>query len=104
MVEGVHKGYTRELNIAGVGYRAQAQGQKLVLNVGYSHPIEYELPAGVDVEVTDGTKIKVSGSDKQQVGQAGARIRAFAPAEPYKGKGISYRNEQVRRKVGKTVA
>jgi large subunit ribosomal protein L6 len=104
MVEGVDKGYTKQLEIQGVGYRAQMQGQQLVLSVGYSHPIEFNIPDGVTVEVKDNTKLSVTGYDKQMVGQVSAQIRAFAPAEPYKGKGIKYSDEQVRRKVGKTVA
>lgn len=104
MIQGVHEGFSRELEISGVGYRAQIQGRNLVMNLGFSHPIEYEPPQGVQVEVTDNVKIKVSGIDKQQVGLASARIRGFCKAEPYKGKGIKYKGEQIRRKVGKTVA
>ena len=104
MVKGVTEGYVRDLEIQGVGYRAQAQGQKLVLNVGYSHPIEFPVPAGIKVEVADGTKLKVSGIDKHLVGEVSAQIRAFHKAEPYKGKGIRYVGEYVRRKAGKTVA
>jgi large subunit ribosomal protein L6 len=104
MFEGVSKGYTRELEIQGVGYRAQTQGRQLVLNVGYSHPISFDAPEGITIEVKDNTKLSVSGADKQMVGQVSSRIRSFAPAEPYKGKGIRYLGEQVRRKSGKTVA
>jgi len=104
MVTGVHEGYTKDLEIHGVGFRAQIQGRELVLSVGFSHPIEYTVPEGITVNVPDGTTINISGSDKQLVGQVGARIRAFCPPEPYKGKGIRFKGEHVRRKVGKTVA
>lgn len=104
MVKGVNEGYRRELVIQGVGYRAQMQGRKLIMTLGFSHPIEFEAPDGVDIEVKDNVNITVSGADKQQVGLASARIRGYCPAEPYKGKGIKYRDEYVRRKVGKTVA
>ncbi len=104
MIEGVSSGYVTELEIQGVGYRATLQSGKLVMNVGFSHPIEYTAPAGVNVEVKDNTKVVVSGINKQQVGLAAARIRAFSKAEPYKGKGIRYKGEHVRRKAGKTVA
>lgn len=104
MVEGVVNGYSRDLEINGVGFRATASGRELTMTLGFSSPVEYEAPEGVTIEVTDGTKIKVSGSDKQKVGQAAARIRAFCPAEPYKGKGVQYKGERIRRKVGKTVA
>ncbi len=104
MIEGVSKGYSRALEIQGVGFRAQAQGQKLTLSLGYSHPIDYELPASIQVKVQDGTQIEISGPDKQLVGQVSARIRSFYPAEPYKGKGVRYKDEYVRRKAGKAVA
>jgi len=104
MVEGVLKGYTRDLEIQGVGFRAQLAGTELTMNVGYSHPIVYSVPEGITLTVADGTQIKVSGVDKQLVGQVSARIRAFCPPEPYKGKGIRYKHERVRRKAGKTVA
>lgn len=104
MVEGVHKGFEKNLEIEGVGYRCALQGSTLVLQVGFSHAIEFSVPEGVKIEVADNTKIKVSGTDKQKVGDAAARIRAFQPAEPYKGKGIKYQGEQIRRKAGKTVA
>ncbi|MCK5849446.1 MAG: 50S ribosomal protein L6 [Kiritimatiellae bacterium] len=104
MIEGVSKGYSKDLEIQGVGFRAEIQGQKLVLTVGYSSPIEYEVPDDVKVEVAGATALKVSGADKQKVGAVAARIRAFCKAEPYKGKGIRYKGEHVRRKVGKTVA
>ena len=104
MVEGVSKGFERELEIEGVGYRAQVQGRTLVLNVGLSHPVEYPIPEGITIEAADPTRIKVTGTSKQLVGLVSSRIRAFAPAEPYKGKGIKYKGEYIRRKVGKAVA
>jgi large subunit ribosomal protein L6 len=104
MAEGVTKGYSRDLEIQGVGFKASLSGRQLTLNVGYSHPVDYTVPDGVTVEVVDGTQIKVSGIDKQLVGQVSARIRSFRPPEPYKGKGVRYKDERVRRKAGKTVA
>lgn len=104
MVDGVARGFSRALEIQGVGYRAQVQGRMLVMNLGYSHAIEFEVPEGVTVTAADATHLTVSGTDKQQVGDVSARIRGFAPAEPYKGKGVRYKDEQVRRKAGKTVA
>ena len=104
MLVGVKDGYSRELEIQGVGFKANVAGNKLTLNVGYSHPVEYVVPAGIAVAVTDNTQIKVSGIDKQLVGQVSARIRSFRPPEPYKGKGVRYKDERVRRKAGKTVA
>ena len=104
MVEGVKDGYSRELEIQGVGFKASIAGNKLTLNVGYSHPVEYVVPEGIKVDVADGTTLKVSGIDKQLVGQVSARIRSFRPPEPYKGKGVRYKDERVRRKAGKTVA
>jgi large subunit ribosomal protein L6 len=105
MVEGVHKGFTRELEIQGVGYRAQVQGTKFVAQLGYSHEVVFEAPEGVQVAVSkDGTGVTVSGPSKQLVGQVAAQIRSFFPAEPYKGKGVRYKGEYVRRKAGKTVA
>ena len=104
MVRGVHEGYVKELDIEGVGFKAQAQGQKLVMNIGYSHPIEYPVPAGLKLEVADGVHIKISGCDKHLVGEVSSQIRNFYRAEPYKGKGIRYKGEHVRRKAGKTVA
>ena len=102
MVVGVTSGYQKNLDIVGVGYRAQMQGTKLVLNVGYSHPVEFEAPAGITFEVPNPNRISVLGISKQQVGQMAADIRKVRPPEPYKGKGIKYENEFVRRKVGKT--
>ena len=104
MTEGVTKGYTRELEIHGVGFKAAIDGTTLTMNVGFSHPVEYTIPEGITVAVADNTKIKVSGIDKQMVGQVSARIRSFRPPEPYKGKGVRYKDERVRRKAGKTVA
>ena len=104
MLVGIKDGYSRELEIQGVGFKASIAGNKLTMNVGYSHPVEYIVPDGIAVAVTDGTQIKVSGIDKQLVGQVSARIRSFRPPEPYKGKGVRYKDERVRRKAGKTVA
>lgn len=104
MVVGLKDGYSRDLEIQGVGFKASMAGNKLTMNVGYSHPVEYVVPEGVSVTVVDGTQLKVSGIDKQLVGQVSARIRSFRPPEPYKGKGVRYKNERVRRKAGKTVA
>ena len=104
MVVGLKNGYSRELEIQGVGFKANMAGNKLTMNVGYSHPVEYVVPEGVAVTVVDGTQLKVSGIDKQLVGQVSARIRSFRPPEPYKGKGVRYKDERVRRKAGKTVA
>lgn len=100
MVVGVSEGYTKVLEVNGVGYRAQKQGKTLVLNLGYSHPIEMQDPEGVETAV-DGNKITVSGIDKEKVGQFAAEIREKRPPEPYKGKGIKYADEFIRRKVGK---
>ncbi len=104
MVTGVHEGYVRELEIQGVGYRAQRQGSTLSLTLGFSHPVQFPIPEGVDIQTPDATTIRVSGCSKALVGDVAARIRGFYPAEPYKGKGIRYKGEQVRRKAGKTVA
>jgi large subunit ribosomal protein L6 len=101
MVEGVSQGFQRRLEIQGVGYRAQVQGRNLVLNVGYSKPVELEPPDGIQVAVENNTNVLVSGIDKEIVGNTAARIRAVRPPEPYKGKGIRYAGEAVRRKVGK---
>ncbi len=102
MVQGVTEGYRKELSIVGVGYRASLKGSTLELLVGFSHPVNIEQPEGVVIEVPEPTKIIVSGIDKEQVGQVAADIRAVKPPEPYKGKGIRYTNEQVRRKAGKS--
>ena len=102
MVEGVTDGFTRTLEIVGVGYRAEKKGRDITLNLGYSHTIEYKAADGVDLECPTPTSVVISGADKQKVGQAAAEIRSFRPPEPYKGKGIRYQGEQVRRKAGKT--
>ncbi|CAG9622206.1 50S ribosomal protein L6 [Sutcliffiella rhizosphaerae] len=102
MVEGVTKGFERGLELIGVGYRASKQGSKLVLNVGYSHPVEITPEQGIEVEVPSNTKIVVKGIDKERVGALAANIRDVRPPEPYKGKGIRYEGEHVRRKEGKT--
>lgn len=104
MITGVTAGFKKDLEIIGVGYRAQMQGSKLVLNLGYSNPVEYEAPAGVEVAVDGPTKLSVKGIDKQAVGQAAAIIRGFRSPEPYQGKGIRYAGEHVIRKAGKTGA
>ena len=104
MIEGVTKGYVRELVIEGTGFKAAVQGNKAILTLGFASPKEYSIPAGCTVSVTGDVNIKVEGIDKQQVGEAAARIRSYYPAEPYKGKGIRYKDEKVRRKEGKTVA
>ncbi|WP_010285080.1 50S ribosomal protein L6 [Bacillus timonensis] len=102
MVEGVSKGFERGLELIGVGYRAQKAGNKLVLNVGYSHPVEIVPETGVEIDVPSNTKIVVKGIDKERVGALAANIRGVRPPEPYKGKGIRYEGEFVRRKEGKT--
>ncbi len=104
MILGVQSGYVKELEIQGVGYKAQVQGKVLVLSLGFSHDVKYEIPEGIKVEVTGATDVKVSGHEKALVGLVASRIRSFAPAEPYKGKGVRYKGEQVRRKEGKAVA
>ena len=101
MVEGVTNGYEKRLEIQGVGYRAQLQGKKLVLALGYSHPVEMDAPEGIDFEVPAPTRIVVRGISKQVVGEVAANIRKQRPPEPYKGKGIRYEGEYVARKVGK---
>lgn len=101
MVRGVSEGFLRNLDIIGVGYGAELKGKKLILKLGYSHPVEYSAPDGVSIEVPEPTRIVVKGADKQLVGQVAADIRAFRPPEPYKGKGIRYHDEHVRRKAGK---
>ena len=102
MINGVNAEFKKELDIVGVGYRAQLQGNKLVLNMGYSHPVEMEAPAGITFEVPTPNKIIVKGIDKQLVGQVAANIRKVREPEPYKGKGIKYSTEVVRRKEGKS--
>jgi len=104
VVVGVSQGFERQLEIIGIGWRAQMQGKTLVMNLGFSHPVEYEPPAGVDISTDAPTKITVRGIDKQAVGQTAAIIRGFRPPEPYKGKGIRYVGEHVIRKAGKAGA
>jgi len=104
MVEGVTKGFERKLELVGVGYRAAMLGNSLNIALGYSHPIIYPVPRGIAIEVKDQTQITVSGMDKQQVGAVAAKIRSFRPPEPYKGKGVKYVEERIRRKAGKTGA
>lgn len=104
MVIGVSTGYEKTLDLVGVGYRASKQGNKLVLAIGYSHPVEIEPEKGLEIEVPAPTKIIVKGADKEKVGMLAANIRAYREPEPYKGKGIKYTDEVIRRKVGKTGA
>lgn len=104
MVQGVTEGFVKNLEINGVGFKAVLKGSTLDLALGYSHPILYPVPNGITVTVTDQTKVKVEGVDKQLVGEVAANIRSYYPAEPYKGKGVKYSDERVRRKEGKTVA
>ena len=102
MVEGVSKGFTRKLEIVGVGYRASVQGTKLVVSAGYSHPVEMVPPEGITFAVENNTNVFVSGADKELVGNEAAKVRAIRPPEPYKGKGIKYEGERILRKAGKT--
>lgn len=104
MIEGVTEGYKKELELVGIGYRAAMAGNKLTLNVGFSHPVEFDVEEGLTVEVPKATQIIISGNDKQRVGELASNIRATRKPEPYKGKGIRYKGEQVRRKEGKTAA
>ena len=104
MVDGVVKGFERRLELVGVGYRASLLGPNLNLALGFSHPIIYPVPKGIKVEVKDQTQVVVSGIDKQQVGAVAAKIRSFRPPEPYKGKGVKYAEERIRRKAGKAGA
>jgi large subunit ribosomal protein L6 len=101
LVEGVSKGFSQQLEIAGVGFRAAIQGKNLQLQLGYSHDVVYPIPPGIDIKCEKPTLILVSGSDKQKVGQVAAEIRGFRKPEPYKGKGIKYAEEKIRRKEGK---
>ena len=103
MVIGVSEGFSKELEIIGVGYQAQVQGSRLQLQLGFSHDIHFDMPNGIKVTATNRTEVKVEGIDKQLVGAVAAKIRSFRPPEPYKGKGIRYRGEYVRSKQGKTV-
>ena len=104
MVTGVSVGFEKKLQLVGVGYRAQAQGKSLNLNLGYSHPIDYPVPEGVSVETPSQTEVVIKGVNKQMVGQVAAKIRALRPPEPYKGKGVRYAGQHIRRKVGKAFA
>lgn len=104
MVEGVTKGFERKLELVGVGYRASLLGQNLNISLGYSHPIMFPVPTGIKIEVKDQTQLTVSGMDKQLVGAVAAKLRSFRPPEPYKGKGVKYLEERIRRKAGKTGA
>jgi large subunit ribosomal protein L6 len=101
MVAGVTTGFRKTLEIVGTGYRAQMEGQKLVLQLGFSHPVEFLPPAGITIKVDSPTKLTVSGPDKYLVGQVAANIRGYRPPEPYKGKGVKYEGEYIRRKAGK---
>jgi|TARA_B110000305_G_scaffold207386_1_gene238873 large subunit ribosomal protein L6 len=101
MVQGVSEGFQKQLELQGVGYRAQSQGAKLNLTLGFSHPVVYDVPEGIEIETPTQTQIIVRGVDKQKVGQVSAEIRAFRPPEPYKGKGVRYANEYVKRKEAK---
>lgn len=103
MVKGVSDGFSRELEIKGVGFRAAVKGKILDLNLGFSHPVNHPIPEELTVTVTENTKVKVEGIDKQAVGQFAADVRAYYPPEPYKGKGVRYTDEYVRRKAGKSV-
>jgi large subunit ribosomal protein L6 len=104
MVKGVTEGYVKELEIQGVGFKANLKGKQIDLALGYSHPIIFDIPEGIKVTITDQTKLKIEGADKQLVGAVTANIRAYYPPEPYKGKGVRIVGERVRRKEGKTVA
>ncbi|MGA3084956.1 MAG: 50S ribosomal protein L6 [Thermodesulfobacteriota bacterium] len=104
MVKGVAEGFERVLEIQGVGYRAEIQGSQLILNLGYSHPVPFQLPKGISAQVDRQTRVILSGIDRDLLGLTAARIRKFRPPEPYKGKGIRYQEEKIRRKVGKTGA
>ena len=103
MVQGVNEGFTKQLEIEGVGFKAAVQGSTLNLSLGFSHPVPFSIPKDIKITVAENTKITVQGVDKKLVGQVAADIRRFYPPEPYKGKGVRYAGEQIRRKVGKTV-
>ena len=102
MVEGVSKGFLKELELVGVGYRAAKQGNDLQLNLGFSHPIKFAVPEGITVDVPEPTKVNISGADKELVGRVTSQIRNFRPPEPYKGKGILFKGERIKRKAGKS--
>jgi len=101
MVAGVSAGFTKQLELVGVGYRVQKQGEDLMLNLGFSHPVRFSPPPGVSIDVADPTHFSVTGISKEDVGQVAAVLRGFRPPEPYKGKGVMYRGERIRRKAGK---
>ena len=102
MVEGVSSGFTKSLELVGIGFRSAVSGNKLTLNIGYSHPVEFAIPEGISAECKSATEIIISGIDKQLVGEFAANVRASRKPEPYKGKGVRYKDEHVRRKEGKT--
>jgi large subunit ribosomal protein L6 len=104
MVKGVSAGWVRDLEIIGVGYKAEAKGKSVTLTLGFSHPIEFPVPEGITVETPEPTKVRVSGIDRQRVGQVASEIRALRPPEPYKGKGVKYSDETIVRKAGKSAA
>jgi large subunit ribosomal protein L6 len=104
MIKGVSEGFVRKLEIVGVGYKAEVKGKKIQLSLGYSHPILFEPPDGIKIEIPIPTNILISGIDKQLVGQVAAKLRSFRPPEPYKGKGVKYEGEYIRRKAGKAAA
>jgi large subunit ribosomal protein L6 len=104
MIDGVSKGFTKTLEIQGVGYKAEAKPYGVNLVVGFSHPVKYEAPKGIKISVENNTTVKIEGADKEKVGQVAAELRTVRPPEPYKGKGVRYQGEQVRRKAGKTGA
>jgi large subunit ribosomal protein L6 len=104
MIEGVTKGFEKKMEMIGVGYRASVQGRNLSLMLGYSHPLIFPLPDGINVSVESQNLLTVSGADKQQVGEVAAKIRSLRPPEPYKGKGVKYAGERIRRKAGKAGA
>ena len=104
MIEGVNVGYTRELEIQGVGFKAQAQGDKLTMSLGFSHQVNFSIPEGIKIETPKATQIVIRGIDKQKVGDTAAKIRSIFPPEPYKGKGIRYAGEYIKKKVGKAQA
>ena len=100
-VKGVHEGFRRELDIVGIGYKAQVAGRVLQMTLGYSHPVEFPIPEGIEIKVDKQIRLQVSGADRQQVGQVAAEIRDLRPPEPYKGKGIKYADEVIKKKAGK---
>lgn len=104
MIKGVTSGYEKKLEIVGVGFRSKIEGTNLILQLGFSHPVKYPIPEGIKIAVNENVKINIKGADKQLVGQVAAEVRDYFPPEPYKGKGIRYEGEYVRRKAGKTVA